>query len=85
MEAELLTGETDFARGACRLAEYGPREIVLTQSSGLTVLVDGKVDEAPFTRARSPAAPVVATRVSRPISVAGLLCCWKRPAGFPPP
>ena len=48
-EAELLTGETDLVRAARRLAEYGPREIVLTQSAGLTVFVDGKVYEAPFT------------------------------------
>lgn len=48
-EAELLTGETDLVRAAQRLAEYGPREIVLTQSSGVTVFADGKVYEAPFT------------------------------------
>ncbi len=48
-EAELLTGETDLVRAARRLSEYGPREIVLTQSSGVTVLAEGKVYEAPFT------------------------------------
>ncbi|MBM3130753.1 MAG: carbohydrate kinase [Chloroflexi bacterium] len=48
-EAELLTGETDLARAARKLAAYGPREIVLTQSSGVTVFADGKIFTAPFT------------------------------------
>jgi sugar/nucleoside kinase (ribokinase family) len=48
-EAELLTGLTDLTAAARRLAEYGPREIVLTQSSGVTVFTDGQVFQAPFT------------------------------------
>jgi sugar/nucleoside kinase (ribokinase family) len=48
-EAELLTGFTDLGKAARRLAEYGPREIVLTQSSGVTVLADGQIYQAPFT------------------------------------
>lgn len=48
-EAELLTGETDLGVAARRLSAYGPREIVLTQSSGVTVFVDGKVYTSPFT------------------------------------
>lgn len=48
-EAEALTGETDLALAARRLAEYGPTEIVLTQSSGVTVYADGVVHTAPFT------------------------------------
>ena len=48
-EAELLTGETDLERAARALAAYGPREIVLTQSSGVTVYAGGKVFTAPFT------------------------------------
>jgi len=48
-EAELLTGETDLARAARQIAAFGPREIVLTQSSGVTVFVDGQVYTAPFT------------------------------------
>lgn len=48
-EAELLTGETDLLRAARKLAAYGPREIVLTQSSGVTVYADGKAYQAPFT------------------------------------
>lgn len=48
-EAELLTGMTDLVAAARRLAEYGPREIVLTQSSGVTVLADGEIYQAPFT------------------------------------
>ncbi len=48
-EAELLTGQTDLRLSARQLANLGPREIVITQSSGLTVFCDGKLYEAPFT------------------------------------
>lgn len=48
-EAELLTGETDMAAAARRLAEYGPSEIVLTQSSGVTVYAHGEIHQMPFT------------------------------------
>jgi sugar/nucleoside kinase (ribokinase family) len=48
-EAELLTGETDLRIAAQRLSGYGPREIVLTQSSGVTVCADGQIYQAPFT------------------------------------
>ena len=47
-EAELLTGLTDLIAATHRLAEYGPREIVLTQSSGVTVYADGQIYQAPF-------------------------------------
>jgi len=47
-EAELLTGETDLAQAARRLAALGPREIVLTQSSGVTVYAEGEIYRAPF-------------------------------------
>jgi len=48
-EAELLTGQSDLAVAARRLAELGPREIVATQASGVTVWADGEVYHAPFT------------------------------------
>lgn len=48
-EAELLTGFTDLVAAARHLAEYGPREIVITQSSGVTVFADGEIHQAPFT------------------------------------
>ena len=48
-EAELLTGEGDLGTAARRLAEYGPREVVVTQSSGVTVLAEGRLHTAPFT------------------------------------
>jgi sugar/nucleoside kinase (ribokinase family) len=48
-EAEILTGEKDLARAAQRLSAYGPREIVLTQSSGVTVFAQGQIYQAPFT------------------------------------
>ncbi len=47
-EAELLTGETDLRLAARHLASFGPREILITQSSGLTVFADGHLYEAPF-------------------------------------
>lgn len=48
-EAELLTGESNLELAGRRLASYGPREIVLTQSSGVTVFADGQIFHAPFT------------------------------------
>lgn len=51
-EAELLTGESDLAAAARRLAGFGPREIVITQSSGVTVYADGQTHQAPFTPSR---------------------------------
>ncbi|MBL7161278.1 MAG: carbohydrate kinase [Anaerolineales bacterium] len=48
-EAELLTGQTDLRLAAHRLADFGPREIVVTQSSGVTVFAEGHIYQAPFT------------------------------------
>ncbi len=48
-EAELLTGKTDLRAAARELAAYGPREVVVTQSSGVTVYAGGQFYEAPFT------------------------------------
>ncbi|MFQ5854151.1 MAG: carbohydrate kinase [Anaerolineae bacterium] len=48
-EAELLTGLTDMVAAARHLADYGPREVVLTQSPGVTVFADGRIYQAPFT------------------------------------
>jgi sugar/nucleoside kinase (ribokinase family) len=48
-EAELLTGETDLAKAAQCLSAYGPREVVLTQSSGVTIFAHGQIYQAPFT------------------------------------
>jgi sugar/nucleoside kinase (ribokinase family) len=47
-EAELLTGQTDLRVAAHALAAYGPNEVVLTQSSGVTVLADDCLYFAPF-------------------------------------
>ncbi|HEY9076428.1 MAG TPA: PfkB family carbohydrate kinase [Anaerolineaceae bacterium] len=47
-EAEHLTGKTDLHEAARTLAAYGPKEIVLTQSSGVTVFAEGHFYEAPF-------------------------------------
>jgi sugar/nucleoside kinase (ribokinase family) len=47
-EAELLTGESDPVVAARRLAAYGPREIVLTRTAGLTVFAGEEVVQVPF-------------------------------------
>jgi sugar/nucleoside kinase (ribokinase family) len=48
-EAGFLTGCDDLHEAALKLTEMGPQEILLTQSSGVTVLSEGKFHEAPFT------------------------------------
>jgi sugar/nucleoside kinase (ribokinase family) len=48
-EAELLSGETDMRLAAERLAARGPREVVVTQSSGITVFAEDRIVQAPFT------------------------------------
>ena len=47
-EAEHLTGHTDLRAAARELARYGPREVIVTQSSGVTVCAGGQIYEAPF-------------------------------------
>jgi len=48
-EAEFLTGLSDLHEAALKLHSLGPKEIILTQTSGVTVLADGKFHTAPFT------------------------------------
>lgn len=48
-EAQHLTGEIDIDKAARKLASYGPKEIVLTQTSGVTVFANGQFYQAPFT------------------------------------
>lgn len=48
-EAEYLTGHSDLHEAAQILHSMGPKEIVLTQSSGVTVYSDSRFYEAPFT------------------------------------
>lgn len=47
-EAEFVTGKTDLHEAARQLAAMGPKEIVLTQSSGVTAFGEGQFYEAPF-------------------------------------
>ncbi len=47
-EAELLTGQTDLRIAAHELASFGPREIIITQSSGVIAYADGQIYEYPF-------------------------------------
>lgn len=48
-EAEVLTGKTDLREAAKVLADYGPREILLTHAGGVLVHADRREYEAPFT------------------------------------
>jgi sugar/nucleoside kinase (ribokinase family) len=48
-EAELLTGESDLRIAARRLAEFGPCEVVITESSGVTVFAGGDFHHGLFT------------------------------------
>jgi sugar/nucleoside kinase (ribokinase family) len=48
-EAEFLTGLSDLNAAAIQLHSLGPKEIILTQSSGVTVYADGEFHTAPFT------------------------------------
>ncbi len=48
VEAESLTGEKDIKKAAQLLANYGPKEIVLTHRDGMLVYANGQYYEAPF-------------------------------------
>jgi len=48
-EAEVLTGKIDPREAAKVLADYGPREILLTHAGGVLVHADSGDYEAPFT------------------------------------
>jgi sugar/nucleoside kinase (ribokinase family) len=48
-EAEFLTGFSDIQEAAQKLHSLGPKEIVITQTSGITVFADGNFHTAPFT------------------------------------
>jgi sugar/nucleoside kinase (ribokinase family) len=48
-EAEFLTGQDNIHEAARALSDMGPREIVLTQSSGVTVYAEDSFYTAPFT------------------------------------
>jgi len=48
-EAEYITGLSDIHDAAHKLHSLGPKEIVITQSSGVTVFADGNFYTSPFT------------------------------------
>jgi sugar/nucleoside kinase (ribokinase family) len=52
-EAELLTGLADLDAAARKLASYGPEEVLVTQSSGVTVYAEGRIHRALYT-SRTP-------------------------------
>jgi sugar/nucleoside kinase (ribokinase family) len=47
-EAEYLTGSADLQKSVLELHALGPKEIVLTQSSGMTVFAEGNFYFSPF-------------------------------------
>ena len=47
-EAEVLTGQTDVRQAMRELADYGPREIVLTRPQGVLVYAGEEYHQAPF-------------------------------------
>ena len=47
-EAELMTGCSDIGIAIARLAEMGPREVLLTHRGGVMAWVEGQVYRAPF-------------------------------------
>ena len=49
VESEVITGEKDISKAARIIAEWGPREIVITHKDGLLVYADGEIFEALFT------------------------------------
>lgn len=49
VELEVITGEKEISKAARIIAEWGPREIVITHKDGLLVYADGELFEAPFT------------------------------------
>jgi sugar/nucleoside kinase (ribokinase family) len=48
VEAQLITGESDRRAAARLLAQFGPKEILLTHSGSVLVYHDGVFDEAPL-------------------------------------
>lgn len=48
VEAEFLTGKSDIRKAAKRLADWGPREIVLTHREGILVYAEDQYHEAAF-------------------------------------
>jgi sugar/nucleoside kinase (ribokinase family) len=48
VEAELITGESDFHVAAKKLAAFGPKEVLLTHGGGVLVYHDGAFHEAPW-------------------------------------
>lgn len=90
-EAEHLTGETDLEKAAIKLASYGPKEIVLTQTKEITVYADGKFYKAPFLpknlsgrtgRGDTTFASYVGSRLKfdpeRACKIAGIICSMKQ-------
>lgn len=75
VEAQLITGETDRRAAARILADFGPREVLMTHSSSVLVYHDGVFDETPLVpreikgrsgRGDTCAAAYVSRRLSSP-------------------
>lgn len=49
VESKVITGEKDIAKAARMIADWGPREVVITHQDGLLIYGEGEIFEAPFT------------------------------------
>ncbi|MHB9130271.1 MAG: carbohydrate kinase family protein [Armatimonadota bacterium] len=49
VEAEILTGTRDLAAAAMIFADWGAREVLITEKSGATLAVDGTIHQETFT------------------------------------
>ncbi len=71
-EAEILTGIDDPEHAARTLHEWGPAEVMLTHTAGVTVCADDKISFAPFT-ARN-----LSGRTGRGDTCFASYCSWRR-------
>ena len=49
VEAEVITGEKNLAKAARMIADWGPREVLITHKDGVLVCAEGDIFEAAFT------------------------------------
>jgi sugar/nucleoside kinase (ribokinase family) len=49
VEAEILTGTRDLPRAAQIIADWGAREVLITERTGATLAAEGRIYQCPFT------------------------------------
>ena len=70
VEAEILTGTRDIARAAQIIADWGAREVLITERQGAVLAVDGALLRTPSATVPRWAARAAATPPSAPTSPA---------------